>query len=175
MKTMMAILLQMVCLSGAALLAQSADPSSEAQLRAVMAELHAAALEGDTEKTASLIADEYLQTDISGHVQNKTAWLNEYSKPLAELIKTKKFRWEVYEEKEVQLRIYGDTAVVMGSLELKGTSARWGVEHTWVADPDAHPSVTLRFTRVFIRRNGKWLLAALHNAVPPPAVASNSR
>ena len=88
----MAILLHMVCLSGAALPAQSADPSSEAQLRAVMAEPHATALEGDTEKTASLMADEYLQTDISGHVQNKTAWLNEYSKPLAELIKTKKLR-----------------------------------------------------------------------------------
>jgi len=41
-------------------------------------------------------------------------------------------------------------------------------QHTWVADPDARPSLTLRFTRVYIKRDGKWLLAALHNAVPLP-------
>jgi hypothetical protein len=34
------------------------------------------------------MADEYLQTDISG-----IAWLNEYFNPLAELIKAEKFRW----------------------------------------------------------------------------------
>jgi hypothetical protein len=55
-------------------------------------------------------------------------------------------------------------------LELKGSGARPTPQHTWVADPDAHVSLTLRFTRVYIKRNGKWLLAALHNAVPlPPA------
>jgi len=139
-------------------------------LRAVMAELHKAALEGDSEKTASLMTDEYVQTDISGHFQEKTEWLNTYSKPLAELIKAGKFHWEVYEEKDVQIRIYDDAAIVMGTAELKGTGARWGEQHTWVADPNAHPGATLRFTRVFIRRNGKWLLAAIHNALPPPPV-----
>jgi len=66
--------------------------------------------------------------------------------------------------------VYGDAAIVMGTLELKGAGAGWGEQHTWVADPDAHPGATLRFTRVFIRRNGKWLLAAIHNALPPPPV-----
>jgi hypothetical protein len=86
------------------------------------------------------------------------------------LIKAGKFHWEVYDEKDVQIRIYNDAAVVMGTFELKGAGARWGEQHTWVADPDAHPGATLRFTRVFIRRHGKWLLAALQNAllVPPP-------
>ena len=32
-----------------------------------------------------LLADEYLQTDISGYVQNKATWLKEYFEPLAEL------------------------------------------------------------------------------------------
>jgi len=148
-------------------------PSAEAQLRATMTELHKAALEGDSEKTASLMTDEYVQTDISGHFQEKTEWLNTYSKPLAELIKAGNFHWEVYDEKDVQIRMYGDAAVVMGTFELKGVGARWGEQHTWVADPDAHPGATLRFTRVFIRRNGKWLLTAIHNALllpsPPPA------
>lgn len=87
-----------------------------------------------------------------------------------ELIKAGKFRWEVYEQKEVQLYVLGDSAVVVGNLELKGSGARPTPQHTWVADPDASFSGTLRFTHVYIKRNGEWLLAALHNAVPvPPA------
>ena len=72
----------------------------EARLRAAMDERRKASIKGDTEKIASSLADEYLQTDISGYVQDKTTWLNEYFKPLAELIKAGKFRWEVYDRKD---------------------------------------------------------------------------
>jgi ketosteroid isomerase-like protein len=146
--------------------------SAETELRAVMAERRKVSVEGDTEKIASSMADDYIQTDIAGYVQDKTAWLNEYFKPLAELIKTGKLRWDVFDEKDVQIRMYGDTPVVIGKLELKWSGARPTPQHTWVADPDARASATLRFTRLYIKRNGKWLLAALHNAVPlpPPTV-----
>ena len=146
--------------------ARQTASNSEAELLAVMTECRKAALVGDLEKIAGCLADEYLQTDIGGYVQDKTAWLREYAEPLAKLIKTGKFCWEVYEDKDVQVRMYGDAAVVIGRLELKGSGARPTPQHTWVADPDAHPNMTLRFTRVYIKRNGKWLLAALHNAVP---------
>jgi uncharacterized protein DUF4440 len=131
-----------------------------------MAERHKASVEGDTEKIASSMADDYIQTDIAGYVQDKTTWLNEYFKPLAELIKAGKFRWDAFDEKDIQIRMYSDTAVVMGKLELKGVGARPAPPHTWVADPEARPNLTLHFTRVYIKRNGQWLLAALHNAVP---------
>jgi ketosteroid isomerase-like protein len=152
------------------LFAQASDSSSEAELRAVMAERRKASLEGDSEKVASSMADEYRQTDISGYVQDKTTWLNEYFKPLADLIKAGKFRWEVYEQKDVQVHIFGDCAVVIGKLEAKGRGARATPppQHTWIADPNASFSGTLRFTHLYIKRNGKWLLAALHNAVPAP-------
>ena len=164
-----AIIVLTACCWRAPLFVQVNDPSSEAELRVAMAERRKASLEGDFEKTASSMADEYLQTDISGYIQDKTAWLNEYFKPLAELIKAGKFRWEVYEQKDVQLRMYGDSAVLMGRLEAKGSGARWTPQrHTWVADPNASFSGTLRFTHVYIKRNGKWLLAAIHNAVPLP-------
>jgi uncharacterized protein DUF4440 len=100
-------------------------------------------VEGDAEKAANCLANEYLQTDISG------------------------FRWEVYERKDEQVRMYGNCAVVIGALDLKGSGARPTPQHTWVADPNATPSVTLRFTHVYIKRDGKWLLAALHNQLPP--------
>jgi len=147
---------------------------AEAELRATMEVRRKASLEGDTEKIAGSLVDEYLQTDISGYVQDKTTWLDEYFKPLAELIKAGKFRWEVYAGKDVQIRMFGDCAVVTGSLEAKGAGARYvPAQHTWVEDPDASFSGTLRFTHVNIRRNGKWLLAALHNALPMPSPAAS--
>jgi ketosteroid isomerase-like protein len=151
----------------ASLFAQAPSASTESEIRVLMAERRKASLEGDTEKIASSMADEYRQTDISGYVQDKTAWLNEYFKPPAELIKAGKFRWEVYEQKDVQMHIFGDCAVVIGKLEAKGSGARPG-SRTFIADPKASFSATLRFTHVYIKRNGKWLLAALHNAVPAP-------
>jgi len=146
--------------------------SAETELRAVMAERHKASVEGDAEKIASSMADDYIQTDIAGYVQDKTTWLNEYFKPLAELIKAGKFHWDVFDERDVQVRMYDNAALVIGTMELKGSGARPTPQHTWLADSEAHPALTLRFTRIYIRRNGKWLLAALHNAVPlpPPTV-----
>jgi ketosteroid isomerase-like protein len=141
--------------------------TTEAELRSAMAERLKASLQGDSKKTAALMTEDYIQTDISGHVQDKSTWFNEYFDPVAELIRTGKFRWEKYEQKELQFRRYGDSAVVMGVLEAKGAGAKWVPEtHTWTADPNASFTGTLRFTHVYVKRNGKWLLAALHNAVP---------
>jgi len=55
---------------------------------------------------------------------------------------------------------------VTGELQAKGTGARPGSQHTWVADPNASFSGTLHFTHVYIKHNGKWMLAALHNQIP---------
>src|SRR6266496_791403 len=73
------------CWSTSAVFGQGVPASSsvEAEVRADMAERRKASLAGDTNKVASLMADEYLQTDVNGHVQDKSAWLIEYFKPLA--------------------------------------------------------------------------------------------
>jgi hypothetical protein len=152
-------------------LPEATSDSAEAEIRAAMAERLKACFEGNSDKVASLLADEYLQTDISGHVQDKSAWFREYFNPIAQLIQAGKFHWEVYDQKELQFRTYGDSAVVVGVLDAKGSGARWVLQsHTWEADPNASFSGALRFTHVYVKRNGKWLLAALHNAVPflPP-------
>jgi len=69
--------------------------------------------------------------------------------------------------------MYGDCAVVIGALDLKASGARPG-QHTWVADSNASFSGTLRFTHVYVKHNGKWLLAALHNQLPPPPPPAHS-
>ena len=48
-----------------------------------------------------------------------------------------------FEQRDVKIRAYGDSAVVMGSLELKGTGARADCNRrTWVADANASFSGT---------------------------------
>jgi hypothetical protein len=119
------------------------------------------------------MTNDYLQTDIYGNVQNRTAWLHEYFEPLAELIKAGKFRWVTFEQKNEQFRVYGDSAIVMGSLELKGVGARPNRERrTWEADPSASLGGKLSFTHVYVRHNTRWLLAAIHNSMVQPATAS---
>lgn len=140
--------------------------SAEAELRAFMAELRQASIEGDVGTIANSMTDDYVQTDINGYRQDKATWLSQYFIPLADLIKAGKFHWNEYERKNLQFKFYGDCAIVTGELQAKGTGAKFGPQHTWVADPNANFSGTLHFTHVYIRRNGTWMLAALHNQMP---------
>lgn len=144
------------------------DLTAEAELRAFMDELRKASIEGDVPTIATSMTDDYVQTDITGYRQDKTTWLNEYFKPLADLIKARKFRWDEYERTNLQFRFYGNCAIATGELHLKGTGAKPGPQHTWVPDPNASFSGRLYFTHVYIKQNGKWMLAALHNQIPPP-------
>jgi hypothetical protein len=145
---------------------QTGASSVEHDLRSAMDERHKAMVAGDTDVVERLTADEYVQTDISGYVQDKSAWLNEYFRPLAALMKASKFRWDTYEEKDVQIRSFDDTAIVIGSIALKGTGAKPS-GHTWVESPETTFAGTLRFTRVWVKRDGSWKLAALQNALIP--------
>ncbi|HET7206801.1 MAG TPA: nuclear transport factor 2 family protein [Terriglobales bacterium] len=150
---------------------KSSDLPAEAELRAFMDELRRANIQGDTDTVANSITDDYIQTDINGYRQDKTTWLNEYFKPLADLIKAGKFHWDEFERTNLQFRFYGHCAIVTGELHVKGTGARPGA-HTWVPDPNTSFSGTLHFTHIYIKQNGKWMLAALHNQIPPPPANS---
>jgi imidazolonepropionase-like amidohydrolase/ketosteroid isomerase-like protein len=152
---------------------EDSSSNAEAELSAFMTELRGANIQDDVDTVANSITDDYIQTDINGYRQDKTTWLNEYFKPLADLIKAGKFHWDEYERQNLQFRFYGDCAVVTGELHAKGTGAKFGPQHTWVADPNASFSGILHFTHVYIKQNGKWMLAALHNQMPlPPANAA---
>jgi hypothetical protein len=125
--------------------------------------------EGDIAQIEALLAAEYVQTDIGGRVLTRSEWLKSYFKPLAEMIRASQFRWTVWEETDVQTRSFGDTVVVVGKLKLEGEGATFVPGRDWVQSPGSRLGpTTMNFTRVWIKREGKWLLAAIHNAVPPP-------
>lgn len=151
--------------------APPAESRDEASLRATMKQCRRAQLEGDVEQASACLTEDYHQTDISGYVQDKQRWLDEYFKPLAELIRAGKFHWQTFDRTDVQIRMHGDCAIVIGALRLKGIGARFGPNHTWLPDPNAAFEGTLRFTHVYVWENGKWRLTALHNQMPPPAPA----
>lgn len=147
----------------------STDSSIEPELRAAMTARTKAHIDGDTEKVESLMLDDYIQTDVSGRVQNKSEWLADYFKPLSELIKARKFRWDKWEESDIQTRSYGNISIVMGRLALEGSGANWLPGRGLVVSPESHLGpVVLCFTRIWIKKGDKWLLAAVHNAMLPP-------
>ena len=141
--------------------------SAQTEIRNVMAERVRASLAGDTDAISRSMANDYIQTDISGYAQDKATWLREYFVPLASLIKSGKFTWEQFEQCDLTFRVHGNVAVVMGRLEAKGTGAKWSPQlHTWVADPTSNFGRSLFFTHVYRQEGSRWLLAALQNAVP---------
>ena len=140
-------------------------PVSDTEFRTAMSKRHQAMIDGDEAVVDRLTAKEYAQTDILGHVQDKSAWMAEYFRPLAALIKAGKFRWERYDERDVRIVMLGETAVVTGELTMKGTGAKF-TQGKWEEAPARSIEGTLRFTRVWIKRDGAWLLVALHNSAP---------
>ena len=165
---------QVVVMSVSALTPGEAKPASspsiesaQAQIQNVMAERLRASLSGDTAAISRSMTDDYIQTDISGHTQDKATWLREYFVPLAGLIKSGKFKWERYDHCDLKFRIHNDVAVVTGRLDAKGVGAKWVPDqHTWAADPKGSFGGSLYFTHVYRREGGSWVLAALQNAVP---------
>src|SRR5215471_5329804 len=69
------------------------NKGAEAEILAAVAGRDKAFLAGDEKTVARFIAEDYLQTDVLGHVQDKSAWLKQYFEPIAAGIKSGEFRW----------------------------------------------------------------------------------
>src|SRR6516164_10452695 len=71
--------------------------SAKAEVLAALAERDKAFVAGDETKVAQFMSEDYLQTDVSGNIQDKQAWLNEYYRPMAPLLKSGKTRWVTFD------------------------------------------------------------------------------
>jgi|SRR5579859_4662533 len=137
--------------------------SAKAEVLAAFAERDKAFVAGDETKVAQVMSEDYLQTDVSGHIQDKQAWLNEYFRPLAPLLRSGETRFTTFDRSDIVVRDFGDTVVVAGKLLYKfaGVDPR----NPKVAFQPGPPRV-IRFTEVWIKRGGAWKMAVLHNATP---------
>ena len=136
------------------------------EVLAALAERDKAYLAGDETKVAQFMSEDYLQTSVSGKVQDKQAWLKEFYRPLALMLRSGKTRYVTFERNDIVVRDFGETMVVAGKQTLKHVGVDpWDPTITIPSD-SPRPALTLRFTHVWVRRGGVWKLAAVHNAIP---------
>jgi ketosteroid isomerase-like protein len=119
----------------------------EQEIRQTIQEFDTAVSTGNVQKVESLIADEYLHTDIYGKIQDKNSWLATWLKPLAADLKAGKYSWEIYRSDDIQVNIFSDgVAVAVG---------RWTLKRS-----DNPESLAGRFTHVWVKNKKGWQRAA---------------
>ncbi len=98
----------------------------------------------DAEAMQSILAEDDLQTDWKGVVQDKASWIHDF-KQVAANVRSGKTQWEMSFDDE-KVRIYGDAAIVTGRGTFNGRRQGAPVNHV------------IRFTNVWAKRRGAWQL-----------------
>jgi hypothetical protein len=98
--TPLLVLLISAVLSGMAQ-TKTGQSSAKAEVLAALAERDKAFVAGDETKVAQFMSEDYLQTDVSGNIQDKQAWLNEYYRPMAPLLQSGKTRWVTFVRSDI--------------------------------------------------------------------------
>jgi len=136
-------LLSIIVLCGIAghLRAGDAAPD-EREIRRVEAELCRAFETGDAATLRKDLDSTFTLTNSHGEVAD-------YAQNLAE-VASREPRYEIFRNHDQKVRVYRDAAIVTGITTVKGSSN---------GDPFA---ADFQFTDTYVRRNGRWLLAASH-------------
>lgn len=98
----------------------------------------------DSEAMQSLLAEDDLQTDFRGVVQDKASWMQDF-KRVAANVRSGKTQWQMSFDDE-KVRGYGDIAIVTGRGTFNGRRNGAPVNHV------------IRFTNVWVERRGAWQL-----------------
>jgi ketosteroid isomerase-like protein len=114
----------------------SAGPSVEDQIKKMEKDRAAAVVKGDVATLEGLTSDDYILINANGQVSDKATTMNN--------IKTGNIKLTANEVSDLKVRIYGNTAVVTGKSDAKGTIG--GRE---LKGP-------VMFTRVYVKKGGKW-------------------
>jgi ketosteroid isomerase-like protein len=100
----------------------------------------AAVVKADVAMLESMTADDYFLINANGRLSDKATTMRD--------IKNGVIKLSANEVSDMKVRVYGDTAVVTGKSSAKGTIG--GRE---LKGP-------VMFTRVYVKKNGKWLSVA---------------
>src|SRR5262249_24215599 len=137
------------------LLAGPMIPATSSQTAAATEEILAlerarndAILRGDSAALAAMTSDDYTFITLRGELRTK-----------AEIVKgfqSGSFKYDSREISDLKIRVYGDTAVVTGRSTQKGREN--GKDY----------SGDYRFTRVYVKQNGRWVTVALQATLVQP-------
>lgn len=112
------------------------------EIRRVEAELCKAFETGDAATLRRELDATFTLTNSRGEVSS-------FAQNLAE-VAAREPHYEIFRNHDQNVRLYGDAAIVTGITSVKGTSK---------GEPFA---ADFQFTDTYVRRNGRWLLAASH-------------
>lgn len=101
------------------------------------------------------LADDFVMITANGSVKTKAEVVADLESP--------DFQMEPYEPREVQVRVYGDTAIVTGRVVQR--FLRRGVRYR----------VDARYTDVYARRRGRWILVTGHASPVLPSRVQQER
>jgi ketosteroid isomerase-like protein len=116
------------------------------QLEKLGEEWAAAELRGDTAALERVLADDFVAVGPLGFMLDKEQWLSRHD--------SRSMTYESFEWDEVQVRIHGDAAVMIGREAARGR----------YTDGDFRYEIQDQFraTLVFVEEQGRWLLLSLH-------------
>jgi ketosteroid isomerase-like protein len=100
-----------------------------------------AILHGDSAALAAMTSDDYTFITLRGELRTKEEIVKGFA--------TGTFKYESREISDLKVRIYGDTAVVVGRASQKGEENKKDYSGAY------------RFTRVYVRQKGRWTTVAL--------------
>ena len=134
-----------VTLTAAAVLVASAGPvgaqaassaAVEEQIKKIEKDRAAAVTRADVAALDAVTSDDYSLIDRNGRVRDKAQTMS--------AIKTGDIKITSNEVSDLKVRVYSDTAVVTGRADTKGT----------IGGKDV--SGPMLFTRVYVKKNGRW-------------------
>jgi ketosteroid isomerase-like protein len=126
----------------------TADPSAEEEIKSLELERNAAILNGDAAALDRMTADDYTFITLRGELRTKSEVVKGFQPG--------SFKYGSRQISDLNIRVYGNTAVVTGRSNQKGMEN--GKDY----------SGDYRFTRVYVRQNGRWLTVALQATVIKP-------
>jgi uncharacterized protein (TIGR02246 family) len=125
----------------ASTLAQSSDDKSKEEIRALENKRNEAILKGDAVTLARMTSDDYTFITLRGELRTKAEIVKGFSSGT--------FKYDSREISDLNIRIFGDAAVVTGLARQHG------------AENGKDYSGDYRFTRVYAKQDGHWLTVAL--------------
>jgi len=124
----------------------------EEEIKKLEAERSKAQVQGDTGKLDELLAPEFMEVNTAGQIRTKRENIEGH--------KSGQMHWEKFDPDDLNVGVYGETAVVTGRLTRKGTFAGRDL------------SGQSRYTRYYVRRQGRWQAIFQHSV---PAIAAEKK
>jgi ketosteroid isomerase-like protein len=123
-------------------------PSSEQEIRTLEDERNRAILKGDSAALEQMTANDYTFITLRGELRTRSEIVKGFQ--------SGSFKYDSRTISDLNIRVYGDTAVVTGRSTQKGSEN--GKDY----------SGDYRFTRVYAKQKGRWVTVALQATLIQP-------